>query len=115
MPFKRRGAAHEELTREENERINATLTHRSWHKLSVLRLRAEWYKLGATLEEIATLDHPVEDLVHEALQTSGAVGGEHRKDLVEAIKAQAPTPTVGLSMGTPEPPAEEAPKKKRGL
>lgn len=71
----------------------------------MIAARAKFYDLGTPMAEI---QHPMEDLLHEARLSSGSVGGEHRKDLVEAMKA-AESQNVGLSLQAPTP--TEAPKK----
>ena len=85
---------HEELTDARNERILGTLTPRSWHMLSVLATRAKFYDMDI---DPAELEHPMLTLVEEARQSSGSIRGEHRKDLVDAIKGAQPQ-NVGLSL-----------------
>jgi hypothetical protein len=109
----RRAGAHEELTDPKNERILGTLTPRSWAKLAVLDARSKFYNAELEPEEIV---HPMEGLIRTAIQSSGSIRGEHRKDLVDAIKGASPQ-TVGLSVGQAPGAAASAPvaEKKRGL
>lgn len=68
-------SAWEELTDPANERILGTLTNRAWRKMARVMARAQYY------------DTPVPvDVLHTALQMSGSIGGDHRKDLVEAVR-----------------------------
>lgn len=90
----RNRAPIEELTKPENEKINGTLTPRAWAKLSVLEARAKFYAPGM---DPAKVEHPMAGLIHTARQSSGSVRGEHRKDLVEGMKAQGGG-AVGLSV-----------------
>lgn len=138
MTFQRRSAAHEEVTDlDENERLLATLTHRSWSGFSVMETRSLLYGLvDAALEAeqrgfymkdgvkvlLVTKDdydalwksveHPMKELLHVARQSSGAIKGEHRKDLVEAIKAAAPQ-VQGLAI--PQEAPKGTPERRRGL
>ena len=89
--MKRRDPHHKELTNPENEKFIGTLTPRAWAKLTVLATRADFY--GLNVEELRELTKkgvdPVSFLLHEARQSSGSILGEHRKDIVEALKASS--------------------------
>jgi hypothetical protein len=93
--FRRRRAAHEELTDKKNARILGTLTSRAWRKLAVLEARAKYLDLSVPPEK---LEHPLKGLIQSAIESSGSIGGEHRKDLVEAIKNSPPPPSAGISI-----------------
>lgn len=105
--------AHEEMVGEKNERQLASLTPETWHGLVVLRARAKFFDMDKPLED---LQHPTEGLIHEALQMSGAIGGEHRKDLRDTLIAASPTQASPL--GIPILTAAQTPtttKKKSGI
>lgn len=121
--FIRKKGSHAEVTDlARNERLLATLTHRSWRGFSVMETRTLLYELvdhALATEEHDPLvwekiEHPMKELLHGARQSSGSVKGEHRKDLVEAIKAASPPPTVGLSVppSTGNEPAQEEPRRR---
>ena len=99
MTYLRKGTPAETLTAKENASKMGTFTHRSWHKLAVLEARANFYKPG---QDMKAVPHPMKRLVDVARETSGAVGGEFRKDVVEAMKSPQ-TPTVGLAVPNAQP------------
>jgi len=107
---------HEEVVGEKNERQLATLTPEAWHGLVVLRARSAFFDMDALLDEV---EHPTEGLIHEALQMSGAIGGEHRKDIVESLRATvggATNPGLSLPINiNPQAAPAAPPTKKRGL
>lgn len=93
-----RPQAHQELTDEENEKILGTLTHETWVGLSVEIVASEWYRLDTDLSYLDEIDvSPATRLIHEARLSSGSIGGEHRKDLKEAIIG-APASATNLSV-----------------
>lgn len=113
----RRPGPHEELTDPANELFLGTLTQRAWHLLNGKSVRARWYA-DYTGERIAKEADSISDvLFHQALQTSGSVGGAHRQDLTRAIIGAQPQ-ALGLAVPTTaSAPAEPAPapQPKRGL
>jgi hypothetical protein len=119
---------HEELITAENERFTATLTPKAWRLLAVKAMRVEVLKHVHSMEEwrafvndIMEGDETVakgmngpELLYHVAMQTSGSMGGEARKDLVRAIKGPEAPPQTGVSINLKDgatPPAEGAPPR----
>ncbi len=84
---------HQEITSEDNERILGTLTARAWARWQVTAARKEFFE-----------DHAGENVLRRALQSSGAIGGEHRRDLVEAIQGAKPAP---MAITVPNVPSNE--------
>lgn len=136
--FGKRGA-HEELTSKENERILGTLTNAFWRKVNVLRQRAEMFELVKEVPpEYSGRWFPgvqwpwdaskftmnvTKEIVHEAIQTSGAIGGKHREDLKDAVQG-VKLANVGLALGgngaggpaslTPSDPGKAASAPRKG-
>lgn len=108
-------ATHEDLVDPERERVLATLTPRAWAKLSVLEARSQWYSM--TPEEIVAKDFdPMDEVLHTARQSSGSIGGQHRRDIVDAMRVST-QPQTGLSLQVGEPreaQPEEAKGKRKG-
>lgn len=114
----RRGVAHQELTTPENQKILGTWTSGTWRGFAVEMIAAEWYTLRAEsvggelrpwhpsrpwtpeevgLKHLMDFDSPLRDMLTEGRLTSGAIGGEHRRDLKEALIGGKPSsvPLVG--------------------
>lgn len=90
---------YQEVTDAENEKILGTLTGKAWSKMSRALGRAKYY--GSTIGG---------DILHDALQMSGSIGGKHRQSLVDAIQG-AKAPSIPLLGMQPEPPKDN--EKKR--
>ncbi|MHB8585234.1 MAG: hypothetical protein ACYDDF_05285 [Thermoplasmatota archaeon] len=113
---------HLELTDPENKRILATLTSQGWHLLNGRLMRAKffapefWDLSKVTEDQIRDLLGLSRDLYEEAIQTSGAIGAGHRKDLTDAIRGSQATTggvTIAVPNGTagPEAASERAPRR----
>lgn len=100
--------AYQELTDPANVNVLGTLTPRGWRHLNVMRVRSE--VLGLDFDEASlrrrllgeTEDGealPTVALVESAFETSGAMGGEHRKDLKEALIG---APVHAFGFGVPQ-------------
>lgn len=119
------------MTDSQNEPFLATLTPKAWRALAVKRARLAFFRPGLTgaalrahLKAAITADplgqgataNPAHTLFHQAMLTSGAVGGKHRDDLTRALIG-APEQTAGL--GSPPqaqpPPQQVEVKPRRGL
>jgi hypothetical protein len=111
-------ATHEDLVDPDRERVLGTLTSKAWAKLSYLEARSKWYSM--TPQEIADLEYdPMDEVLHTARQSSGSIGGAHRRDLVEAMRVSS-QPQTGLSLQVgqqdrEEPGKPEKREKRRGL
>lgn len=105
-----------ELTHEETARQMATLTPKGYRGLVSYAVRIGWFKLTTDLTYLQTARNPAEILVEEATVRSGSVGGEHRRDVRDAIQA-APANVNGFSLqapaSVPAPDAKAAPAKRR--
>lgn len=126
---------HVELTDPENERFLGTLTHRAWHLLNARHQRSKFFKpefydldqitcdnhkegcpskcpkLVSSLRDLLSLSP---GLFHDAIQTSGSIRGEHRRDLKDAIIG-APHVAAGYAVQDPEREEQKAAARKRGL
>lgn len=111
MTYLGRKTPADTLTAPENAAKTGGYTHRSWHKLSVLEARSKFYE---STEKRGKREHPMKRLVAVARETSGAINGEFRKDLVEAMKAPA-SPTLGLAVAGQAAPAKDAKKDGGGV
>lgn len=136
----RRGIAHQELTTKENLKVLGTWTPGTWRGFAVEACAAEFYKLRAAslpgelkpwhpqrpwnardvgLEHLLELDSPLRDVIEEGRVTSGAMMGEHRRDLKEALIGGKPQSIAlvgaGADNGGAEAPREAAPARKRGI
>lgn len=97
----RGGSVAEELTDRENRRQLGTLTARTWRGLTVEEVAAKWWSLDVSdehFERLAALDGPLEDLVEVARESSGAIKGEHRKDVTQALVGAPQLQNLGLSV-----------------
>jgi hypothetical protein len=107
---------YKELTSPENELVLGTLNPKMWRYLSVAQLWAEVFKREP--EELVAMGFdPMDFLIHTARRSSGALEGNHRRDLVEALQGKAP-PGVGVLTATAPPsvPVQDEPSKgRRGL
>lgn len=134
----RRGVAHQELTTDENLKILGTWTSGTWRGFAVEAQAAEWYRLRGEslpgdlkpwhplrpwkaeevgLSHLMVKDSPLRDLIKEGRVTSGAMNGEHRRDLKEALIGGKPQSValVGASGGESangDTPRADAPKKR---
>lgn len=106
-----------DLTHEETARQMATLTPKGYRGLVSYSVRTDWFRLTTDLAYLGTAKNPAEVLVEEATVRSGSVGGEHRRDVRDAIQ-QAPQSVNGFSLmsgaGQPSEPAQEAAKAAGG-
>lgn len=122
--MKPRDAPYKELTDPRNERITATLTPRSWAKLTVLATRSRFFGMDLQADDWLSPDdtgkvpnaeaeasflqgmmehmRTQDILIHEARQSSGSIGGKHRSDLVDALQGPG-EPKQGLSVQDVEP------------
>jgi hypothetical protein len=122
---RRRGPA-QEMTAKDNAEINATLTTRGWGSLTVAELRAE---RARSLEDVPALysglyvvgratptglsERMVEHLrrfVGIARRTSPSIGGDFRKDYVEAVRAAHPAVIGGGGFQATQGAHQEAPR-----
>ncbi|MHB8586440.1 MAG: hypothetical protein ACYDDF_11485 [Thermoplasmatota archaeon] len=102
--------AHQELIEPENEKVLGTLTHRAWHLLNTRHMRALFFQPQTYFLDITDPQDPryvpeehLRDLLslsprlfHDTLQSSGSIGGQHRADLRDTLKA--PTLAAGLEI-----------------
>lgn len=113
----RRPGPHEELTDPENENILATLTPRAWRLLNHKAVKAKFYSDYEGTLIAKEVDSLSDILFHQVLRTSGSIGGEHRKDLKDAIMGARPqTLGLGVSVAQQAESAEsESGKPRRGF
>jgi len=79
---------YREVVDKENTDILGTLTSEMWACYQEARVLAEFYDVP----EIA------DELLQVGIRMSSAVGGDHRRDLVQSIQnAKAPTMAMGLA------------------
>jgi len=110
----------DEMVDKENSKILGSLTHEAWKGLAVEGVAAKWYSLETDQELEARLleaEHPLQHLIDDARQSSGSVGGEHRKDLRDVLigspqqATNLSVPIVNAQTANPTP----VPEKKRGF
>jgi hypothetical protein len=92
----------------------ASLTPKAYRGVVAAAVRSSWYKLSTDLSYLDEAKLPLETLLEELTVRSGSVGGEHRRDVRDAI--MGPSSQTGFSLvappGEPAKPAEAEGKKK---
>lgn len=79
---------HREVVDRENTDILGTLSNEMWATFQEAKTVADFYDLPELLSDLL-----------QGLRISGAIDGDHRKDLVQAIQgAKAPTWAMGAPM-----------------
>jgi len=109
---------HEELTDKANAEILATRTNEFWKAAVRYKMRAKVLSIDFDTMEQRLLEwakgSPGGLFIDYAIQTSGSIGGEHRRDLKETVIG-APTERGSVNLNIGQPPqakGEEAPKRK---
>lgn len=77
----------QELTTRQNREILGTLSGSAWSKFQTSFNRSVFFDLPGKQESL-----------ERSLMMTGSIGGEHRKDLVEALRGQKPQ-QLALAIG----------------
>lgn len=134
-----RNSAHREMTDPTNLKVLGTWTPATWRGFAVEARAAEWYRLREQslagdslppwhpsrpwnadevgLGHLLRSESPLRDLIEEGRITSGAMNGEHRRDLKETLIAGKPQSVALVGTSAPEPTegaeaAASAPKRR---
>lgn len=91
--------AYREVTDPENAPIMGTLNPKLWATFKIAEARAHFYELDGAAEPETEPD--AIDWLMGGIRMTGALNGDTRRDLVEALKGQKP-PTVAMGVAVPD-------------
>lgn len=97
---------HRELIESDNADLFAGLNAAGWASYYEAWAEADFFDLGSDDDPMQI----VKAQLTASLRRTGAIGADHRKDMVETLRAAKPG-TVALGLAAP---AQEAPKTPKG-